>query len=60
MGPNLTYGGTAVFVRSNIQHALVDIPMLKSLQTSAISAEMNDLETVIGAVYESPITNLEE
>ena len=30
-GPNPAFGGTAVLVRSNIQHAIVNIPMLKSL-----------------------------
>ena len=52
-GPNPTYGGTAVLVRSNI-------PMLKSLQASAISVELNGLETVIGAVYLSPSKPFEE
>ena len=53
-GPNPAYGGTAVLVRANIQHAVVNIPMLQSLQASAISVELNGLETVIGAVYQSP------
>ena len=42
--PTLDFGGTAVLVRSNIQHAIVNIPMLKSLQASAISVELNGLE----------------
>ena len=53
-GPNPAYGGTAVLVRANIQHAVIDIPMLHSLQASAISVELNGLETAVGAVYQSP------
>ena len=49
----MIYSGTAVLVRSNIQHAVIDIPMLHS-QATAISIERNGLETVIGAVYQSP------
>ena len=52
-GPNPIYGGTAVLVKSNIQHAVVNIPMLISLQATAISVELNGFETVIGAVYQS-------
>ena len=34
--------------------------MLKSLQASTISVELNGLETVIGAIYQSPGKPLEE
>jgi len=53
-GPNLIHGGTAVLVKSNIQHAHVKIPMMSSLQATAIIVELNGLETVIGALYQSP------
>ena len=48
-GPNPIYGGTAVLVRSNIQHVKVKIPMMYSLQVTAIMVELEGLETVIGA-----------
>ena len=59
-GPNPAFGGIAVLVRSNIQHAIVNIPMLKLLQASAISVELNGFETVIGAMYQSLGKPLEE
>ena len=54
-GPNPIYDGTAVLVRSNIQHVEVKIPMMYSLQVTAIMVELEGLETVIGALYRSPI-----
>jgi Exonuclease III len=53
-GPSGIFGGTAVLVRANIQHAIIKIPMLQSLQATAISVELEGFETVIGAVYQSP------
>ena len=44
---NLIYGGTTLLVTSNIRHALIDIRMLYLLQATAISVELNDVETVI-------------
>jgi hypothetical protein len=44
------YDGTAVLVRSNIQHVKVKIPIMYSLQVTAIMVELEGLETVIGAV----------
>ena len=43
-----------MLVTSNIQPAVIDIPMLHSLQATAISVEPYDLGTVIGAVYQTP------
>ena len=54
MDHNLIHGCTVVLRKSNIQHALVKFPMLNSLQATAIMVELNDLETNIGAVYQSP------
>jgi Exonuclease III len=59
-GSNLIHGGTAVLVKSNIQHALIKIPMMLSLQARAIMVELNGLETVIGAVYQHPSKPFEE
>ena len=52
--PNAIYGGTAMLVRSNIQHVEVKIPMMSSLQVTAIMVELEGLKTVIGALYRSP------
>ena len=49
-----------MIVRCNILYAVVNIPVLKSLQSSAISVNLNDLETIIGAVYHSPSKPLDE
>ena len=43
-----------MLVRSNIQHVEEKIPMMYSLQVTAIMVELEGLETVIGAVYRSP------
>ena len=59
-GRNLIYGGTAVLVKANIKPALVKFPMLSLLQVTAIMVELNGLETVIGAVYQSPNKTLVE
>ena len=59
-GPNMVYGGTAVLVKANIQHAYVGIPMMNSLQTTAIIVELNGLEIIIGAVYQSSVKPFEE
>ena len=59
-GSNLIHGDTAVLVKSNIQHALIKIPMMISLQATAIMVELNGLETIIGAVYQSPNKPFEE
>ena len=53
-GPIPIYGGKAVLVRYNILHVEVKIPMMYSLQVTAIMVELEGLETVIGAVYRSP------
>jgi len=58
-GPNPPFGGTAVLVKANITHALVDIPRLISLQATAIKIELEGFETVIGALYQSPSKPLE-
>ena len=58
--PNPIYDGTAVLLKSNIQHAIFNIPMLKSLQASAILVEFYGLKTVIGAVYQNQSKPLEE
>ena len=55
----MIYGGTAVLVRSNIQHAVVDY-RLHSLEATAIPVELNGLETVLGAVHQSPSKPLVE
>ena len=52
-GPNQIFGGTAVLVKSNIQHSVINIPMLHSLQATALSVELVCFETVIEAVYKS-------
>ena len=51
---SLIYGRMAVLVKPNIQHALVKIPMLNLFQVPAIMVQLNGLETVIWAVYQSP------
>ena len=56
----MIHGDTAVLVKSNIQHALIKIPMMISLQATAIMVELNGLETIIGAVYQSPNKPFEE
>ena len=56
----MIHGGTAVLVKSNVQHALIKIPMMISLQTTAIMVELNGLERVIGDVYQSPSKPFEE
>ena len=35
----------------SIQHAIVNVTMLKSLQTTARKVELENIETVVGAVY---------
>ena len=59
-GPNPIYGRTAVLVRSNIHHVEGKIPMMYSLQVTAIMVDLEGLETVIGAVYRSPSKPLDE
>ena len=54
LGPNPTFGGTAVVVKSTIQHAEISMPTLNSLQATAIKIELGGLETVVGALYHSP------
>ena len=54
LGPNPKFGGTAVVVKSTIQHAQINLPVLNSLQATAIKFELDGLETVIGALYLSP------
>ena len=43
-----------MLVRSNIQHAEVEVSMMYSLQVTAIMIELEGLEIVIGAMYRSP------
>ena len=50
--PTLIDGGTEVLVKSNVEHALVEIHVLNSLRASAIVAKLNAFETVIRAVYQ--------
>ena len=44
----------AVLIKSNIQHALMDTPILSSLQATAIIVEVDGFEIIIGTVYQSP------
>jgi hypothetical protein len=52
-GPNLIHGDTTMLVKANIQHALIKIPMMITLQATAIMVELNGLKTVVGVVYQS-------
>ena len=52
--PNLIHCSTTVLVTSNIQQALVKVPILNSLQALAIMVDLNGLK----AVYQSPTKHL--
>ena len=43
-----------MLVKSNIQHALVDIPILSPLQAIAITITVGWPQNIYGAVYQSP------
>ena len=56
----MIHGGTTVLFKYNIQYAHVKIPMMSSLQATAIIVELNGLETVIGAFFQSPSNPLDK
>ena len=47
LDPGKIYGGVTVLEKPKIQHALVDIPILSSVQITAVTIELNGFETVI-------------
>ena len=58
-GPNSPHGGTAVIIKSNIQHRHLTTPTLKNLQLTAIEISTHTETIAIGAVYHSPSLTLQ-
>ena len=53
-GPNPPHGGTAIIIRSTIQHVVIPVPQLKSLQATLVRTKIGSQEVLLGALYQSP------
>ena len=54
MGPNPPHGGTAIIIRSSIQHTVIPVPQLKYQQATLLKTEIGSQEILLGALYLSP------
>lgn len=53
-GPNPPYGGTAIIIKSSIQHQHIQSPQFKNLQVTCVNIVTSTETLCIGAVYHSP------
>ena len=52
--PNPPYGGTAIIIRSSIQHTVTAVPQFKSLQATLVKTKIGNHEVLLVALFLSP------
>ena len=61
-GPNPPYEDTAVIIKFSIQHTVIAVPRLKSLQATLVRTKLGNYKVLLSELYLSPskLINLED